>query len=117
MVEKQSEFLKTVAIFILKATEMGYQLTLGEAWRPPELAKLYAEQGKGIERSLHIDRLAIDINAFKDGKYLDGREAWQIPLLTQLGKLWESLDSQCAWGGRFVRKDYNHYSFEHKGVK
>lgn len=117
MVEKQSKFLQTVAIFIQKSTEMGYQLTLGEGWRPPELAQLYAKDGRGISNSLHCQRLAIDLNAFSKGIWLDGSQDWQIPLLTQLGKLWESLDPLCAWGGRFERKDYNHYSFTNNGVK
>lgn len=119
MVEKQSNFLKTIASFIQKANEAGYQLTSGEFWRPPELANLYAQQKRGIKNSLHIQRLAADINAFKDGKWLDGSQGWHIPHLEILGKLWESLNPLCAWGGRFSKyeKDYNHYSFEHNGVK
>jgi hypothetical protein len=117
MVEKQSEFLQTVAIFVQKATEMGFLLTCGEFWRPEELALIYKRLGKGIENSLHCIRLAADINAFMDGEYLDGSKPSHIPLLKQLGELWLSLDDRCAWGGHFSHKDYNHYSFEHNGVK
>lgn len=119
MVEKQAKFLQTVAIFIPYSTKLGYLLTLGEAWRPPELADLYAKDGRGISNSLHCIRLAIDLNAFKNGVYLDGSEAWHIPLLSRLGTLWKSLDPFCAWGGDFAQKekDYNHYSFKHNGVK
>jgi len=117
MVEKQSDFLKTVSIFVKMSTEMGFLLTLGEAWRPPELAELYAKDGRGISNSLHCIRLTIDLNAFMDGVYLNGEEDWHIPLLNKLGALWKSLDKRCAWGGDFRRKDYNHYSFEHEGVR
>jgi D-alanyl-D-alanine carboxypeptidase-like protein len=117
MVEKQAKFLQTVAIFIQKATEMGYLLTLGEAWRPPELAQLYAKDGRGISNSLHCIRLAIDLNAFSKDQYIDGSQAWHIPLLNQLGKLWKSLDPLCAWGGDFKIKDFCHFSFENDGVR
>lgn len=117
MIDKQSKFLQTISIFIPKVAEIGYQMTLGEGWRPPELARLYEEDGRGISNSLHCHRLAIDLNAFSNGKWLDGSQDWHIPLLTQIGKTWESLDPLCAWGGRFAKKDYNHYSFMHNGVK
>ena len=117
MVEKQARFVKTVAKFIEKATEMGYLFTFGEAWRPPVTAQYYSNIGKGIKSSLHLVRLAVDLNAFYDGKYLDGSERWHIPHLEKIGKLWESLDADSAWGGRFDKKDYNHYSFAHNGVR
>lgn len=117
MVEKQGKFTKTVAKFIDKATEMGYLFTFGEAWRPDFVAEYYAKTGKGIKNSLHISRLAVDLNTFFNGKYLDGSEEWHIPHLEKLGKLWESMDAMCAWGGRFTKKDYNHLSFIHNGVR
>lgn len=117
MVDKQSRFAETVALFILKATQLDYQLSFGEAWRPSITAEYYAKQGKGIEKSLHTKRLAIDLNAFYDDKYLDGSQSWHLPHLEKLGKLWKSLDPESRWGGDFKAKDYNHYSFEHNGVR
>jgi hypothetical protein len=120
MVEKQALFLKTISEFILKANEEGYQLTAGEAERPPSVAQYYASVGKGIKNSLHISRLAFDLNAFLHGEYLDGSQRWHIPHLEKLGEMWEAMNPMCAWGGRFsgkTAKDYNHYSFEHNGVK
>lgn len=117
MVEKQSRFTKAVSIFIQKAGEIGYKFTFGEAWRSTEAAEYYAEMGKGISKSLHIIRLAIDLNAFYNGKYLDGDEESEIPHLEKLGKLWESISPEASWGGRFKKKDYNHYSFEHNGIR
>ncbi len=46
--EKQQLFAVLVAQLILWVDERGYRLTLGEAYRTPEQAKLNAQIGKGI---------------------------------------------------------------------
>ena len=66
--------------------------------------------GYGHSKSAHKHRLAIDINLFKDGVFMDGTEAHR-----QLGEWWEKQGPDYAWGGRF--NDGNHYSFEHGGIK
>lgn len=106
--EKQSKFVKMVAKLIDFAYAQGYELTFGETYRTPEQAALNAKTGKGIAKSLHTLRLAIDLNLFKDGEYLTSSSA-HLPL----GLYWESLGG--SWGGRF--NDGNHYSLEHNGVK
>src|SRR5688572_15698962 len=93
---------------ILYAYSQGYELTFGEAWRPPETAEAYARAGKGIANSLHIDRLALDLNLFRNGKWLQKTEDFRL-----LGEWWESRGG--TWGGRFG--DGNHFSLEHLGVK
>lgn len=108
MVEKQAKFTLMIANLIKKADEMGYQLTFAEAYRPPELAELYAKQGRGIRNSLHCQRLAVDFNVFKNGKYLKSGKEFE-----DLGVWWESQAG--TWGGRF--NDGNHFSLEHNGVK
>lgn len=108
--EKQSLFVRLVAELIRHATESGYDLTFGEAWRTPEQAALNAKSGKGISNSLHIDRLAIDLNLFQGGTYLTGTEAHRF-----LGEWWEKQHELCRWGGKF--NDGNHYSLEHNGRK
>ena len=100
---RQSTFARKVADLILKAHEMGYEITLGDAYRDPRLHGQHGEKkGYGAANSYHKLRLAIDINLFKDGEYLEGTEAHQ-----QLGEWWESQGG--TWGGRF--KDGNHYSW------
>jgi len=111
--EKQSAFAILVAKLILQTQEVGYQITLGEAYRSPEEAARLAKEGKGIKNSLHTLKLAIDINLFGDGRYLNKTEdhIW-------FGEWWESQstkDIQCIWGGRFG--DGNHYSVAHGGRK
>ena len=96
--KKQSKFARMVGFLILHAVSLGYEVTLGDA---------YALTGH-MKNSLHGKRLAIDLNLFKDGKYLTKTED-HLPL----GEYWESIGG--SWGGRFG--DGNHYSLEHNGRK
>lgn len=111
--DKQRLFTRLVGILIEYAYQHGYELTFGDAFRSAEQAISNANDGTGIRNSLHKLRLAIDLNLFKDGKYLSLTEDHKF-----LGVFWESLHPLCRWGGRFVpHSDGNHYSLEHEGVK
>jgi hypothetical protein len=103
--EKQSAFVGFVALLILRAHQLGYQLTFGDVRRSVEEAKRL-----GKVNSVHTLSLAVDFNLFRNGEYLDKTEDHKV-----LGEYWESLHPLCRWGGRFG--DGNHYSFEHNGVK
>lgn len=105
--QSQSVFAYLVARLILFANENKYEVTFGEALRTPEMAEIYTKSGAGIKNSLHIKKLAIDLNLFKDGKYLPSTEAHRF-----LGEWWERQHSQCRWGGRW--NDGNHYEFTEK---
>lgn len=98
--EKQSVFVRKVALLILFAYERGYELSFGDAW---------AKSGHR-RNSLHYSRLAIDLNLFRNGVFLQSTEDHR-----GLGEFWESLGEECCWGGRFG--DGNHYSFKHNGKK
>ncbi len=111
----QSVFAIRMARLILKANELGYEVTLGEAYRSPEEAARLVQESKvrAIKRSLHCDRLAIDLNLFKGGVFLPATEDHRL-----LGEWWESQSDTVAtnaWGGRF--SDGNHYSVEYQGRK
>ena len=108
--EKQQLFARLFAGLIREALRQGFQLTLGEVWRPAETARLYAEKGIGTPNSLHISRLAADINLFRDGQYLTRSEDY-----VSLGVWWETRHPLCRWGGRFTRPDGNHFSLTHEG--
>lgn len=115
LVDKQSQFTFKLAEFLLWLKSKGYQVTLGEAYRPPEMAKIYAAQGKGIKNSVHTLKLAIDLNLFYDGIFLTTFKEYE-----EAGRKWEGLSTPeitCTWGGRFSRVDANHFSFEHNGVR
>jgi hypothetical protein len=102
--QQQSIFVLLVANLILHAYRQGYQLTFGEALR---------RAGRGIRNSLHLKGLAIDLNLFRDGKYLADSESHR-----ELGAYWKTLHPLCRWGGDFKPKpDGNHYSMEWEGVK
>ena len=106
--QKQRRFTAYVGRLILWAYDNGFELTFGDAYRSPEMAKLYAEQGKGSQYSLHCERLAVDLNLFINAKYQTDTAAYE-----PLGTFWKSLHSDCAWGGDFRRQDGNHFSLRH----
>lgn len=85
-----------VALLILFAYERGYELTFGDAW---------AQSGHK-KNSNHYIRLAIDLNLFRDGKFLTRTEDHR-----ELGEFWESIGG--SWGGHYG--DGNHYSLHHEG--
>lgn len=110
LLDKQMYFTEMTAQFILFAVHKGYRLTYGETYRTPEQAELNAKSGKGIKNSLHIMRLAVDFNVFKEGRLLlKGSD------FTDLGEFWESLGG--TWGERFSKPDGNHFSLSYNGVK
>lgn len=100
LVDKQHKFAMMVARLLLTAESMGYQVSLGDAYRDPR-------SGYGHDESLHGKRLAIDLNLFKHGKYLTSTDDHLA-----LGEYWESIGGH--WGGRF--DDGNHYSLPHEGM-
>ena len=102
-----------VGLLIQHATSLGYELTFGETYRSPEEAARLEKAGKGIAKSLHTSRLAVDFNLFINGKYQTSSEAYR-----PLGEWWEAQSTTeltCAWGGRFG--DGNHFSIAHGGRK
>lgn len=107
--EKQSKFARMVADLIIKAYELGFEITLGDAYRDPRVhGGIGVRMGYGHPKSCHKLRLAIDLNLFKDGVFLQTTKDHQ-----ELGEWWESQGG--TWGGRF--NDANHYSLEHEGMK
>jgi len=107
--QKQSRFAGMVARLIDKAREMGYEVTLGDAYRDPRVfGELKTFKGYGNAASCHKLRLAIDLNLFRNGLFLPDSKDHE-----PLGAWWESQGG--TWGGRF--QDGNHYSLEHEGVK
>lgn len=103
--EQQAKFAIMAARLILKAEEMGYQVTLGDAYRDPRIhGAPGVKRGYGAANSFHKKRLALDLNLFKNGVFLQSTEAHRA-----LGEWWESIGG--TWGGRFKTPDGNHYSY------
>lgn len=117
LLHKQFVFSGLIARLILYAYQRGYSISLGEAWRSPETAQMYADEGKGVANSLHCNRLAIDLNLFSGCDPLK-----TVAQYLEIGEFWESLAEPgeeiiCVWGGRFENPDADHFSIEHNGVK
>ena len=113
--EKQRRFPRMVAELITYAYDGGFELSLGEAYRTEEQQRIYVESGRSKTMdSRHRDRLAIDLNLFKDGVYINDGGPYRA-----LGERWETLGGR--WGGRFgvrpqeygakVGWDANHFEY------
>lgn len=109
--QKQRMMAPMVAELIQFAYDMGYEVTFGDAYRDPRVhGAVGVKNSYSSANSVHKERLAVDLNLFKNGKYLTRTEDHQL-----LGEFWESIGG--TWGGRFSSPDGNHYSIEHNGRK
>jgi hypothetical protein len=91
----QAEFLLDVCRLVQHATGIGFTLTAGELYRTPEQQEIYMKTGRSQTMdSLHLKRLAVDFNIFRDGKLVGSKAA-----LAPLGAYWESLNPLNSWGG------------------
>lgn len=104
--EKRCHFTEMIAELCLWVKSQGYGAALAEVKRPKEVAQIYAQQGKGVVDSKHVDALAGDIDLYKDGKYLSDTESHR-----PLGEYWKKLDLLNRWGGDFKHADGNHYEY------
>lgn len=103
--QTQHDFARLIPRLIDKAIELGYEVTLGDAYRDPRVhGTLGVRKSYSHPYSAHKLRLAIDLNLFRDGEYLETTDDHR-----PLGEWWEQQDLRCRWGGRF--DDGNHYSF------
>ena len=101
LLNAQQEFALKVPLLIEKATQLGFKVTFGDAYRDPRATY-------GSKSSKHCRRLALDLNLFKDGEYLTKTED-HLPL----GEWWESIGG--VWGGTYPSPDGNHYESPYPG--
>ena len=102
-VAQQAAFLLDVCKLVQFATERGFVVTGGELFRTPEQQAIYVKDGRSkTMRSKHLERLAIDLNFFKDGKLTYETQ--------EIGKYWESLSPKNSAGMFWVSfKDSPHF--------
>jgi hypothetical protein len=118
--EKQRLFMRMVPRLIDKAHELGFELTGGDLFRDPRVhGAIGVKMGYGHPKSAHKNKLAIDLNLYRDEDH-DGTLDYltYTELHKPLGEWWEAQGRPgfvTCWGGRF--KDGNHYSVEHDGVR
>ena len=110
--EKRILFSQLISKLVLWAAENGYDLAYDQVKRSQAEANANAASGKGISNSLHLSGLAADLNLYIKGVYQETTEAHKA-----IGEKWKSMHPLARWGGDFTRKDGNHYSLEHNGVK
>ena len=114
--ELQRIFTFLISFLIQHAYRNNMELTFGEAYRDPRIALLNAEAGKGIKKSLHCSRLAVDLNLFIKDKYVTDKLSYR-----RLGEYWKSFSVpgiECAWGGDFKSiNDPYHFSISYCGRK
>ena len=104
--DRQRKFASMVPRLIDKAIELGYGVTLGDAYRDPRVHGAMGEKKSySASASKHKIRLAIDLNLFKGATFLQKTEDHK-----PLGEWWESVGG--IWGGRF--NDGNHYEWPDK---
>ena len=107
LVEEQVKFAEDVGKLLSYVAELdGLSVTLGEAYRTKEQQKIYMKNGRSkTMKSMHLKRLAIDLNLF-----VDGNLTWDIEEYRILGEFWESLSEQNEWGGNWKSfKDVPHF--------
>lgn len=107
--EKQELFMRLLPSLLLKAFELGFEIRGGDLFRDP---RVHGEMGVKVSysspSSCHKLKLAIDLNLFKEGKFMQATGDHR-----ELGLWWEKQHPLCRWGGRY--NDGNHYSLEHDG--
>ena len=115
--EYQGRCAHALAHFItqIPAIEQGrYTVTFGETFRPQSVAMAYARQGVGIANSLHTKRLAVDLNLFDRGRFVESSEGHK-PLADLWLQIGPHFGIKPAAGYYF--NDGNHYSCQWQGVK
>ena len=106
--DKQHIFAMNLSKLLQYVESLGYTCSIGEVFRTPEQAEIYAKQGKGIKDSQHCKKLAVDLFLFSNGKYLQQKSDYEL-----LGEYWKSLHPDNRHGSDFPRVDCVH--FEMKG--
>lgn len=114
--EAQELFMLLLPRLIDYIHSKGCRLRVGDAFRDPRVFGAVGERkGYGHPKSGHKNKLAIDLNLFKD---IDGDGdldyAEKTEYHREFGEWWEQQHPLCRWGGRF--QDGNHYSLEWGGV-
>ena len=111
LLHEQSVFLLHVAELIRKASELGFLASGGELYRTSEQQALHVQNGRSkTMKSLHLKRLAIDLNFFREAPDGALTLTYEIQELRALGEFWESLDPANRWGGNWTSfKDAPHF--------
>lgn len=113
--EERVLFTKLLGQLINFAFSQGWELAIDEArvitpraaFKLGTQEKILVTDAVHKHNSKHHSGLAVDLNLYIDGKWISdgGHPTWTV-----LGEFWESLDPATTWGGRFAKRDSNHFS-------
>jgi hypothetical protein len=92
MSQRHFDFARKISVLKLVAVEMGYEITLGHAYRCRDCKV-------GSEFSLHKERLAHDIHLYEAGVWLEDGTGHK-----ELHDVWDLMG-----GARRIKNDLNHY--------
>lgn len=94
LVSQQDLFLRDVVKLLAEAWRLGFTVTGGELFRTQDQQNIYIAQRKSkTSNSMHLRRLAIDLNLFLEGRLATAEE------IKPLGQYWEGLNPANRWGG------------------
>ena len=107
--EVQQNFALHISYLIIHINALDnrrYSCTFGDAYRDPRVhGELGYKESYSSANSKHKQRLAVDLNLFKDGAYQGSTEAHR-----PFGDYWKALHPDNVWGGDFKKQDGNHYA-------
>lgn len=92
-------------------THPGWEVTFSEGYVGDTDAADGDYDGPHLKGGAHYNKLAMDLNLFVDGKWVQG----MTPEWEEIGAKWEGLHPLCRWGGRFMSRDANHVSIFYAG--
>lgn len=101
--QKQRKFTLMLADLLHFAYANGYELTLGRG----AVSEAANAADGGHPKSLHLLRLAQDLNVFKNGVFLTDGSGHD-----ELHDFWDSIG-----GAPRIADDLNHYSLAHEGMR
>ena len=108
--EKQELFAQLIAQHITWLYSKGYKVRGGDWFRDPRLhGKVGVKKAYGSKFSQHKRKCALDINLFKNGKFITSTAGHR-----ESGEKWKSRHALCSWGGDFRSPDGNHYSLDER---
>lgn len=110
--QKQELFMRLMPRLVDFVHSLGFEIRGGDLFRDPRVhGALGVKMGYGHPKSAHKLKIAIDLNLFKNGAFVEDTEAHR-----PIGTWWKAQHELCRWGGDFSKPDGNHYSLFHDGV-
>ncbi len=123
--QHQVLFSRALARLLNWAIQHGEAFVVAEVQRSPTRAIQYAKEKLGIAASLHVDKLAVDLDLFRlvpgEPIPMKGVVLTDSARYADLGAYWKSLHPLCRWGGDFKdeqgkpKPDGRHFSVTFRG--